>query len=129
MATNRSINIQDAAVPHSVGDILRVRRKELGLTQYHIAERANVPQGTVSRWETGDLKRTKEADRLIDIARAYEIHPSLLLAVGYYENHEIPLLPKETLRALAQLSAEQIDAVTVFVGFLIKERLDNGSWT
>lgn len=38
-------------------DIISARRKELGLTQQQLAEKLNVSDKVVSKWETGDSLR------------------------------------------------------------------------
>lgn len=43
-----------------IKDIIRSRRKEMGLTMKELADRVGVSEGTISRWESGhidDMKR------------------------------------------------------------------------
>ena len=43
----------------TIGDIIRHKRKELDLTQDELAERTGVTKATVSRWESGEIKKIK----------------------------------------------------------------------
>ncbi len=54
-----------------IGACLRDLRKEKGLTQEQLAERFNVSQRTVSRWETGSV--TPDLDVLLQLAAFYEV--------------------------------------------------------
>lgn len=38
---------------HQLGEIIRIRRKELGITQPHLAELANVSTNTIYKLERG----------------------------------------------------------------------------
>ncbi|KHJ63965.1 XRE family transcriptional regulator [Burkholderia glumae] len=59
----------------NIGQIIREARKAKGLTQGELAKRAGVSQGTIGHIESG---RNATSTRLIDIARALELHPRLL---------------------------------------------------
>ena len=41
-------------IPTALGDLIRSRREDLGLSQTTLAERLNKKQSTVSAWETGE---------------------------------------------------------------------------
>lgn len=53
----------------SLAEVLSTRRKELGLTLLQIAEKMNVSEATVQRWESGNIKslRHEKIGRLADI--------------------------------------------------------------
>ena len=41
------------------GDIIRIKRKELNMTQEDLAEAVGTTKPTVSRWESGAIKKMK----------------------------------------------------------------------
>ena len=43
----------------AVKDIIKQRRTELGLTLLDIAKQVGVSEGTVSRWESGDISNMR----------------------------------------------------------------------
>lgn len=53
---------------------LRRRRVELGLTLQQIADRMDVSEGTVQRWESGVI-RTVRYDKLVPLARILKVAP------------------------------------------------------
>ncbi|MGI6206366.1 MAG: LexA family protein [Anaerovoracaceae bacterium] len=59
---------------------LRKRRKQLGLTLKEVAQAVGVAEGTVSRWETGDIANMRR-DRIKKLADVLQIQPSEI--VGY----------------------------------------------
>lgn len=56
------------------------RRRELGLTQEQLAQKAKCTKGAVSQWETGDVHNLRLA-RLFKVADALQVEPRWL-AVG-----------------------------------------------
>lgn len=60
-----------------IGACLRDLRKEKGLTQEQLAERFNVSQRTVSRWETGSV--APDLDVLLQLADFYHVDLRALL--------------------------------------------------
>ena len=44
-----------------IKDVLKARRKELKLTLMDIAKACDVSEGTVSRWESGDIGDMKRS--------------------------------------------------------------------
>lgn len=52
-------------------DIISKRRKELGLTQQQLAEKLNVSDKVISKWETG--RSLPDTSMLIPLAEALQI--------------------------------------------------------
>lgn len=61
-------------------DIIVKRRKELGLTQQHLAEKLNISDKVISKWETG--KSLPDTSMLIPLARALQISVNELLGAN-----------------------------------------------
>ncbi len=53
-------------------DIIKNRRLELGLTLLDVANKCNVAEGTVSRWESGDIANIRK-DKLPLLAKALNL--------------------------------------------------------
>lgn len=62
----------------SVQDILKNRRTELGLTMKELAARVGVNEGTISRWESGDIANMRR-DKIVALANALNISPSVIM--------------------------------------------------
>ena len=60
-------------------DIIATRRKELGYTQQQLAEKLNISDKVVSKWETG--RSLPDTSMLTDLAEVLEISVSELLKV------------------------------------------------
>lgn len=69
------------------GETIATIRRRLGLTQADLAEKLNVEQPTVQRWESG--AREPNMTKLVDIASALGVEPGDLFGAGF-----IPLGPK-----------------------------------
>lgn len=59
-------------------NILRTRRKELGLTLNDIATRIGVTEATVQRWESGNIKTLRQG-RIAKLAEILELSPASLM--------------------------------------------------
>lgn len=62
----------------SLGDAIRERREELGISQLELAHRAGVTQDRIWRWESG--RRWPRTDALLRLAEGLEIPAATLLA-------------------------------------------------
>lgn len=62
----------------AVQDIIKHRRKELGLTLKEVAEKLNVSEGTVSRYESGDIQNMG-IDKIATLAKALQCSPGYLM--------------------------------------------------
>ena len=62
----------------SIGGLISSRRAELELTQKAVADYCGVSEGTVSRWESGDIDNMRR-DRIAALAQILRISPLLLL--------------------------------------------------
>ena len=69
-------------------EVIKVRRKELGLTMKEVADRVGVSEATVSRWESGDIKNMRR-DRIAALARTLDIPPAVLMDWEEYDEELI----------------------------------------
>ena len=59
-------------------DLIRMRRLELDMTMKELAAKVGVSEGTISRWESGDIENMKR-DKIAALARALEVPPAVLM--------------------------------------------------
>lgn len=64
-----------------IKNILKNKRKELGLTMKEVATACNVSEATVSRWESGDIGDMKRS-RIAALAKILQISPSVIVGVA-----------------------------------------------
>lgn len=61
-----------------INTLLKDRRLELGLTMLEVAQRVGVSEGTVSRWESGDIANMRR-DKIVALATALNLSPSVIM--------------------------------------------------
>jgi transcriptional regulator with XRE-family HTH domain len=59
-------------------DYIRNRRKNLNMTMKELAKKVGVSEGTISRWESGDISNMKR-DKIKALADALEVSPSEMM--------------------------------------------------
>ena len=69
-------------------DLIRMRRLELDMTMKELAVKVGVSEGTISRWESGDIENMKR-DKIAALARALEIPPAVLMDWEEYDAERI----------------------------------------
>lgn len=69
----------------NIGKIIHDRRSELGLTMKELAEKVGVAEGTISRWESGEIKNMRR-DAVAALAKALNLSPKILM--GWDDNEE-----------------------------------------
>ena len=103
-------------VLEQIGKRLYLRRKQLGITQEALAERANITSQTISTAELG--KKAMRADTIIRVCEALEITPNYLLlgeVTGQdaaFLTEKISHLGSEQYRHLVDIINSYIAAVT-----------------
>lgn len=69
-------------------ELIRAKRKEKGLTLRDVADVCGVSEGTVSRWESGDIKNMRR-DKIEKLSRVLDVPPSVLLDWESYDEERI----------------------------------------
>lgn len=85
-----------------INDILRDRRKELGLTMKEVAAMVGVSEGTVSRWESGKIAEMRRG-KVAAYAKALDMNPAIIM--GWQEISEYSNLRPVTTRRFPVLGA------------------------
>ena len=62
----------------SLSDVLKKRRKELGLTLAQIADKMGVAEATVQRWESGNIKSVRH-DKIAKLAEILQVSPASIM--------------------------------------------------
>ena len=57
---------------------LKQRRKEIGLTMLDVAIAVGVSEGTVSRWESGEIANMRR-DKIVSLAKILRVPPSFIM--------------------------------------------------
>lgn len=61
-----------------IKDIIRNRRLEMGLTMKQVAEAVGVNEGTVSRWESGNIENMRR-DKIAALSKLLSIDPMVIM--------------------------------------------------
>jgi transcriptional regulator with XRE-family HTH domain len=69
-------------------ELIRAKRKEKGLTLKDVAAVCGVSEGTVSRWESGDIKNMRR-DKIEKLSRLLDVPPTVLLDWESYDEERI----------------------------------------
>lgn len=87
-----------------VKDILKAKRIEQGFTMKELADRVGVSEGTISRWESGDIANMKR-DKIVSLADALGISPLTIMGVDV--DRPKPDYDDITRKAMAEYRAMQ----------------------
>ena len=101
----------------NIKDRISTIRTEKNLTQEELAFVAGVSKGTVSRWESGEIK-TLRVDKIKKIADAYGYNPLWIMGfdVGKKPQNEETIKKIDLIyERLTAMSEEQIDKVLKFI--------------
>lgn len=105
-----------------LGQFLKARRTELGLSTYRVAELADMDQATVVRLEAGTISAPRP-DKLSRIAKALDLSAADIFALADYTvPRDLPTL-KPYLRVKYQdLSTEDVEKIEAYTARLAKKR-------
>ncbi|WP_443874370.1 helix-turn-helix domain-containing protein [Megasphaera elsdenii] len=96
----------------AVKDIIKEKRLEHGLTMKELAQKVGVSEGTISRWESGEIANMRRG-AMVALSKVLDISPEILMGWDQedksksevYENKRaIPVLDDPDIRILARNS-------------------------
>jgi transcriptional regulator with XRE-family HTH domain len=61
-----------------IKDIIRNKRLEMGLTMKQVADAVGVSEGTVSRWESGEIENMRR-DKIAALSKLLSIDPRIIM--------------------------------------------------
>ena len=102
-----------------LSEVLKHRRKELGLTLNQIAEMMGVTEATVQRWESGNIRSIRH-EKVVRLAEILNVTPASIM--GWEE--EKPTAgqgdgPKERAHKLIdELPEDKLKEVMSYINFL-----------
>ena len=86
----------------TIGDIIRIKRKELNMTQEDLANAVGTTKATVSRWESGDIRKMKRS-AIAAVARTLQLDPML-----FFQREEVLMPDEERLIDAYRLASSEI---------------------
>ena len=69
-------------------NLIKMRRLDLNMTMKELAIKVGVSEGTISRWESGDIENMKR-DKIAALARALDVPPAVLMNWEEYDEERI----------------------------------------
>lgn len=88
-----------------IGDLIKKKRRDAGLTQDELAKRLDVTKSTLSKWESGRIQNMRR-DNIVSLSNALRISPIDLLNAPEQKNERRQLLILTTSPYLAQWSTK-----------------------
>lgn len=70
-----------------IGDLIKKKRKDAGLTQDELAKRLNVTKSTLSKWESGRIHNMRR-DNIVSLSNALHVSPIDLLNAAEQKNEK-----------------------------------------
>lgn len=91
---------------------IKQRRKELNLTMLQVAEYVGVSEGTISRWESGNIANMRR-DRIAKLSQILQVRPAVLM--GYSDDSNLSDAKKALITVIEKMSDEEAEALlTIF---------------
>ena len=87
-----------------IKDILKAKRIQKEMTMKELADKVGVSEGTISRWESGDIANMKR-DKIVSLADALEISPLTIMGIDAAAQR------KKDLQEIARKAMEEYDAL------------------
>lgn len=88
--------------------IIKSRRQELGLTMKELAAKVGVSEGTISRWESGEIKNMRRT-AVSNLAKALALSPAVIMgwekAPDYMMLEDYIPLQKKEIPLLGEIAA------------------------
>lgn len=102
----------------TVGDIIKKRREELGMTMYELGKLIGVSHATVSRYESGYINSVK-SDKIQAIADALRTTPKYIM--GWTDDPSMPLEDTELLQSYHRLNQIGRKNLMIMLKGMLKE--------
>lgn len=103
------------------GEILKEKRKEMGITQKELAEKLNVSRSAISNWEIGrnypDIQTIISISNLLDVSLDYLLNEDMKM----YEVVNLDLSRKKRIRKIAFILAALLVVSTGIIIFLVSQ--------
>lgn len=67
-----------------VKDVIRIKRRELGLTYEELGKKCGCDKSTVRKWELGEINNMRR-DNIIRLSQALDISPLVILGLEEFD--------------------------------------------
>ena len=109
-----------------IGEIILQRRRELKMTQKQLAEKLNVTDRTISRWECGvnlpDVEMLKTVAKVLDVDIKYFYEDVKINEINEIEEYDYDRIKKFKLKLIAPFILISISIVmTLIIKFVMLE--------
>jgi len=111
----------------NIQSILKNRRIELGLTMLDVANKVGVSEGTISRWESGNIANMRR-DKIVSLAKALDLSPAVIM--GWDQEDTNPPEDADSLNTQRQfppssdIESDDLKKLYSLIGNLPPEYLD-----
>ena len=105
---NSLIVFMKGIIKMEVKDILKARRQELNMTMKEVAGAVGVNEGTISRWESGDIANMRR-DKIMALAKALQLSPAVIME---WDDSYTPLPPYPNIHPITKQSLPVLGEVT-----------------
>ena len=99
----------------TIGERIKNRRKELGISAEKLAADIGVSAATIYRYENGDIEKMN-SKKLKPIAEVLRTTPADLM--GWDSNEKKDVVMEEVMNLLANVPSEKMDQVKDYLRFL-----------
>lgn len=119
--------IIDGGESLNIQSILKNRRIELGLTMLDVANKVGVSEGTISRWESGNIANMRR-DKIVSLAKALDLSPAVIM--GWDQEDTNPPEDTDSLNTQRQfppssdIESDDLKKLYSLIGNLPPEYLD-----
>lgn len=115
----------------ALADIIKDRRKALGYTLLDIANKVDVSEATVQRWESGNIKNLRQ-ERIAKLAEVLEVSPAELMGWAQKEpitvsNDGLDPLDKQLMDFVSALTVDQKKFLLAQLQTMKKQETENPS--
>lgn len=104
-----------------IGQIILNRRKELNMTQKQLAEKLNVTDRTISRWECGvslpDVEMLKTVAKVLEVDISYFYEDVKEKEINYTEEYDYERIKKYKMNSIVPFS---LLAISILTSIIIK---------
>lgn len=104
-----------------IGEKIRNRRKELGLTLEEVGNRCEASKSTVRKWELGIIKNMRR-DKIVKLAKALDVAPEYLMGWSDDPHHKEERKIWEEEFKSGTFTPEEVDEIMNFARFLLSKR-------
>lgn len=103
----------------TIGEIILHRRKELNMTQKELAERLNVTDRTVSRWECEvnlpDVEMLKTISKVLNVDITYFYEEVPVKEINYTEEYDYETIKNYKIKSIAPFLLLVISIITTLI--------------